>query len=195
MERRDSSLTRCCWRILEVVQLELESIDGECDKRLVVEERNFVRGAGTGGIVDDAREDRVDVTCISTFFSDRLYVPGSKTGGYSSSPVDWINGGAGAGEASLGVSVYGKRVDEELWRKEPPVKGPGLGGRPKGESGPTGVRRCLPIIDTPMAGFSDGVLGVPGQLPLPSSYGDTTTMPQLLETDGLCTGLISGGGR
>ena len=80
----------------------MESIEGECDKRLVVEERNLVRGAGTGG--GQEREDE----CISTFFSDRLYVPGSKTGGYSKSPVDGINGGAGGSDAtSLGVNVYG----------------------------------------------------------------------------------------
>jgi hypothetical protein len=52
--------------------VDVESIDGECDNRLAVEERNFVRGAGTGGIADDVRDDLVDVTCISTFFSDRL---------------------------------------------------------------------------------------------------------------------------
>jgi hypothetical protein len=53
----------------------------------------------------------------------------------------------------------------------------------------------LPIIDTPMAGLSSGVFGVPGQLPLLSSKGDMTSTPLLLETDGLCNGLINGGGR
>ncbi len=180
------------------MELEVESMEGECDKRLAVEERNLVRGAGTGGIVeDDVREERVD-ECISTFFSERLYVPGSKTGGYSRSPVDGINGGAGAGDASLGVNVYGNCVVvvvDELWRREP-ADGGGLSDGPKGDSGPKGERRCFPIIDTPMAGLSNGVLGVPGQLPLPSSYGDETTTPLLDdETDGLGNGLINGGGR
>ena len=85
-------------------------------------------------------------------------------------------------------------ADELLWRREP-ADGGGLNDGPKGDSGPKGVRRCFPIIDTPMAGLSNGVLGVPGQLPLPSSYGETTTPLLLLETDGLCNGLINGGGR
>ena len=74
MERPVSSRTwtRCCWQTLEVTELEVDSIDGECDKRLVVEERNLVRGAGTGGIEEEVKEDRVDVICISTFFSDKL---------------------------------------------------------------------------------------------------------------------------
>lgn len=49
---------------------------------------------------------------------------------------------------------------------------------------PPGVeRRCLPIIATPMAGFS-GVRGVPGQLP-PLSSCEWKATP----------GLVSGGGR
>lgn len=79
-----------------------DSVEGEDPwdaKRLLEGEvRNLVRGAGTGGggPVDDMDNDDNDflpesktaaTEFISIFFSDKEYVPGSKTGGYSSSQL------------------------------------------------------------------------------------------------------------
>lgn len=96
------TLTLDCLKPSGEVMLAADSIEGEDpwdDKRLLEGEvRNLVRGAGTGGgaPVNDMDNDDNDfrpesetaaAALISIFFSDREYVPGSKTGGYSSSPL------------------------------------------------------------------------------------------------------------
>lgn len=80
----DYCWTRCWWQCVA---------SGEPELAVEEDVRNLVRGAGTGGTTTACIDDLV--------LSARLYVPGSKTGGYSSSPTT-------ATGSSLGVSEYVK---------------------------------------------------------------------------------------